>query len=121
MSHRKCKPPRLEEIIELVRQQEPGRPDTIKSLKKCAGGKWTSSGYYEFRPSAISNNKDEQWNFYENILLEHEFLGFIVLDVLKNGSIAGIEFINLIEEQECGTGSRGFCKRLVNGCGMRSR
>jgi hypothetical protein len=103
MLHNKQQPARIEEIIELVRQQEPRRKDIIKSLKKSTRGKWTSSKYYEFPCSKMSKKKDLQWNFYENILLEHAFLGLIVLDVLKNGSIAGIEFINLIEEQESGT------------------
>ncbi len=86
--------------IELVKQQEPARMDIIKSLKKCKDGKWTSNAYYEFPCSKFVNKKEAQWNFYENIPLEHEFLGFIVLDILKNGSIAGIEFINLMEEQD---------------------
>ena len=88
---------RIEEIIDLVRQQEPQRQDIVKSLKRCSRGKWTSSGYYKF--SAPKNgNKGPEWKFRENIVLEHEFLGLIVLDLLKNGRIAGIEFINLIED-----------------------
>jgi hypothetical protein len=100
MLHTKPQPARIKEIIELVRQQEPERKDIIKSLQKCSGGKWTSSGYYQF-VFASKNNKGPEWKFNENIVLEHEFLGFIVLDVLKNGSIAGIEYINLNNEQEC--------------------
>ena len=88
---------RIEEIIDLVRQQEPLRQDIVKSLKKYSAGKWTSSGYYKF--SAPKNgNKGSGWEFRENIVLEHEFLGLIVLDLLKNGRIAGIEFINLIDD-----------------------
>ena len=88
---------RIEEIIDLVRQQEPQRQDIVKSLKQCSGGKWISSGYYKFY--ALKNgNKGPKWEFRENIVLEHKFLGLIVLDLLKNGRIAGIEFINLIED-----------------------
>jgi hypothetical protein len=39
-----------------------------------------------------------EWKLNEHIVLEHEFLRRIVLDVLKNGRIGGIEFINLIGE-----------------------
>lgn len=99
MLHPKTQPARIKEIIQLVKQQEPGRSDIIKSLKKCSGGKWTSSGYYQF-VFGSKNNKGPEWKFNENIVLEHEFLGFIVLDVLKNGSIGGIEYINLIKDHE---------------------
>ncbi|HEU5365509.1 MAG TPA: hypothetical protein VFU62_08255 [Hanamia sp.] len=99
MLQSKRQPARIKEIIKLVKQQEPERKDIIKSLKKCSGGKWTSSGYYLFVFTSKSN-KGTEWKFNENIVLEHEFLGFIVLDVLKNGSIAGIEYINLVNEQE---------------------
>ena len=88
---------RIEEIIDLVRQQEPQRQDIVKSLKRCSGGKWTSNGYYKFS-TPKNGNKGPEWEFRENIVLEHEFLGLIVLDLLKNGRIAGIEFINLIED-----------------------
>jgi len=96
MLHKKPKPARIEEIIELVKQQVPERADVVKSLKKCSEGEWTSSGYFQFSLSKKGNSAD--WKFNENLLLEHEFLGFIVLDILKNGRIAGIEFINLIED-----------------------
>jgi hypothetical protein len=95
--HTKHQPARIEEIIDLVRQQEPERQDVVKALKKCSGGKWTSSGYYQFT-APKKGNKGAEWRFYENIILEHEFLGFIVLDVLRNGRIGGIEFIDMINE-----------------------
>ena len=96
MLHKKPKPARIEEIIELVKQQVPERADVVKSLKKCSEGEWTSSGYFQF--SLSKKGKSADWKFNENLLLEHEFLGFIVLDILKNGRIAGIEFINLIDD-----------------------
>ena len=88
---------RIEEIIQLVRQQEPERTDIIKSLKKCGNGKWTSTGYYQFCLSEKAQKKPVR-KLKEMIILEQEHLGFIVLDVYTNGSIAGIEFMNLIEE-----------------------
>lgn len=96
MLHKKRQTARIEEIIELVKQQVPEREDVVKALKKCSVGKWTSSGYYQFPLS--KKGKSADWKFNENLLLEHEFLGFIVLDILKNGIIAGIEFISLIED-----------------------
>ena len=78
-----------------LKKQEPERKDIIKSLKKCPDGK--GNGYYKFTLPK-KGNKGAEWKFYENIVLEHEFLGFIVLDVLKNGRIGGIEFMNLVDD-----------------------
>jgi hypothetical protein len=88
---------RIGEIIQLVSEQEPERTDIVQALKKCSYGKWTSSGYYRFYLPA-KKSKGPAMKFKENIMVEHNRLGLIVLDVYTNGSIAGIEFINLIEE-----------------------
>jgi hypothetical protein len=42
------------------------------------------------------NQKGSEWQFDENIILEHETEGTIVLDVLKDGRIGGIEFVSQI-------------------------
>jgi hypothetical protein len=70
--------------------------DIVKSLRKCSDGKWESSGYYT--PQFPGKPIRVEWKLNEHIVLEHEFLRRIVLDVLKNGRIGGIEFINLIGE-----------------------
>ena len=44
------------------------------------------------------NQLDSEWQFEENIVLEHETEGVIVLDILKDGRIGGIEFVNQIPE-----------------------
>jgi hypothetical protein len=88
---------RIHEIIQLVNEQEPQRTDIIRALKRCSYGKWTSSGYYQFYFPG-KKNKSSMMKFRENIIVEHKRLGFIVLDIYTDGSIAGIEFINLIKE-----------------------
>jgi len=88
---------RINEIIKLVSEQEPERTDIVRALKRCSFGKWTSSGYYKFYLPP-KKNKRAGMKLKENIIVEHESLGFIILDVYTNGNIAGIEFINLVEE-----------------------
>jgi hypothetical protein len=88
---------RINEIINLVAEQEPERTDIIKALKKCSCGRWTSTGYYKFYLASKEPGRFPL-KFKENIILQHQRFGFIVLDVYTNGSIAGIEFMNLIEE-----------------------
>ena len=95
--HTKNKFSRINEIIQLVTEQEPERSDIIKALKKCSYGRWAGSDYYKFYLPANSNKRAGS-QVKETLTLEHERLGFILLDVYRNGSIAGIEFMNLIEE-----------------------
>ncbi|MBK8089626.1 MAG: hypothetical protein IPK31_17805 [Chitinophagaceae bacterium] len=87
----------IEEIIELVKQQEPDRKDVIEGLQKCSGGLWTSNGYFSFIDSTTANQIGAEWQFEESIVLEQENKGDIVLDLLKDGRIGGIEFIGLID------------------------
>lgn len=88
----------IEAIIKLVREQVPEQPEIIAALKRCSGGKWTSSGYYQFIDSKNANQPGAAWQIAESIVLEQENKGDIVLDVLKDGQIGGIEFIDLIEQ-----------------------
>ncbi len=89
----------IEQIIKLVQEQEPDRTDLISALRNCKGGQWTSNGYYSF---IVSDNKPNQpgsnWQHDESIVIEQEEKGDIVIDVLKDGRIGGIEFIDLIDK-----------------------
>lgn len=97
MQQTKHKLGKIDEIIKLVKEQEPERTDIVQALKKCSYGKWASSGYYEFYLPG-RKNKTPVMKFKENIIIEHDRLGFIVLDVYQDGRIGGIEFIDLIKE-----------------------
>ena len=88
----------IEGIIKLVEQQEPDRGDLVIALQNCKNGQWTSNGYYQFVDSKNANQIGSKWQFDENIVLEQENKGDIVLDILKDGSIGGIEFIDLIDK-----------------------
>jgi len=87
----------IEKIIKLVQEQQPDRHDLVSALRNCKGGQWTSKGYYLFVDSKNANEPGAQWQFDENIVLEQENNGDIVLDILKDGRIGGIEFIDLID------------------------
>lgn len=87
----------LEYIIKLVSEQEPESLDVINALKKCEKGKWDGSAYYRFVNSSNANNPGAVWQHDYCIVLEQENNADIVLDILKDGRIGGIEFIGLIE------------------------
>lgn len=76
--------------------KEPERLDVINALEKCRKGKWESRAYIYFVSPQNANQEGADWQFGENIVLEHDTEGTIVIDLLKNGKIGGIEFVKYI-------------------------
>ena len=91
---------KIEAIVELIRKQNPERVDIINQLKKLSKKEIELKPYVQFINSDKPNQKESEWQFNENIILEHETEGTIVLDVLKDGRIGGIEFIKQIQDSE---------------------
>jgi len=81
-------------IIDAIREQEPHRTDLIEQLKNLKFRGWIRQPYVRFVSGENANQPGAEWQFKENIVLEHETEGTIVLDVLKDGRIGGIEFIS---------------------------
>jgi uncharacterized protein YuzE len=88
----------IEQIIELIKDQEPDRVDLIEQLKKFDTKNWTRKPYIRFVSSQNPNQPGSEWQFDENIVLEDEVEGTIVLDLLKDGRIGGIEFLRQIRD-----------------------
>ena len=88
----------IEQIIALLKKQEPNRLDLIEELEKLERKKWKRQPYIYFVSSEKPNQPDSEWQFEENIILEHETEGTIVLDILKDGRIGGIEFVSQIRD-----------------------
>jgi hypothetical protein len=86
----------INEIIELVRQQEPLRKDVIKALTECKGGQWRGKAYFQFVDSTNANQIGAEWQIEENIVIEHPEKGTIIIDFLKDNKIGGLEFYELI-------------------------
>jgi hypothetical protein len=88
----------IKTIIALVIQQKPERQDIVEALQNVPRGHWVSSGYYRFVDSKDAKQPGGEWQFDENIVLEQENRGDIVLDILKDGRIRGIEFIDQVDK-----------------------
>ncbi len=86
----------IEQIIALIKQQAPDRFDLIEELEQSDRKTWIKQPYIYFVSAERPNQPGSEWQFAENIVLEHETEGTIVLDVLKDGRIGGIEFVNQI-------------------------
>jgi hypothetical protein len=93
----------IKEIIELLEQQEPLRQDVIKALTECRGGRWRGNAYFQFVDSTNANQNGAEWQFDDNIVVEHPKKGTIIIDFLKNKKIGGIEFYELIGKKKMNT------------------
>ncbi len=80
-------------IITLIKEQEPERLDLIDQLRKSNKQKWIRQPYVQFVSVERPNQLGSEWQFEENIVLEDEKEGTIILDILKDGRIGGIEFV----------------------------
>lgn len=87
---------RIEWIIELLKEQEPEKIELIKQLEQSTIKGWIRQPYIYFVSAERANQEGSEWQFAYNIVLDHDTEGTIVLDILKDGRVGGIEFLNLI-------------------------
>ena len=87
---------KIEWIIELIKEQESERTDLIEQLENSEIKEWIRQAYVRFVSGFRPNQPNSEWQFEENIELEHPTEGTIVLDILKDGRIGGIEFLKYI-------------------------
>ncbi|MCK7590928.1 hypothetical protein M0G43_10125 [Subsaxibacter sp. CAU 1640] len=80
---------KMEWLIELIQKQESERTDWIEQLK-------ATEPQHRVKQAYISFIKFTSDDFDENIELSHSTEGTIVLDVLKDGRIGGIEFLKYV-------------------------
>jgi len=81
-------------LVELAKQQRPDDVRLHEALKRCTRILGNS-----FVKPKRPNHPGSEWQFKENITLEHPEFGDIVLDVLKDGRIGGIEYLVVSEFQ----------------------
>ena len=84
-------------LIELLKEQEPKRTDFILQLEKMDKTQWIKQPYIRFVNDKNANQKGAEWQFVENIVLDHKTEGTIVLDILKDGRIGGFELLNELD------------------------
>jgi hypothetical protein len=86
----------IQEIIDFIKYNSPKESNLISNLETIESGEWESKAYYKFVDSANANQQGSKWQFKENIILEHPKFKTIVLDILENDRLGGIEFIKFI-------------------------
>ncbi len=82
-------------LVALAQQQLPNDKWLHASLKNCT----QASGdipYIHFVSPRNANNPEAEWQFEKNVTLEDSEKGELILDVLKDGRIGGVEFLGVL-------------------------
>jgi len=80
-------------LVELAREQvaeEPWLPDALAGCRRA----WKESDLYTYFVTPHKQNlPGGEWQFDYNIVLEHPTKGSLVLDILKDGRVGGVETV----------------------------
>jgi hypothetical protein len=87
----------IDELIQLVKAQMPKNIHILEILENHPIKAWKPATYVRFVNGKNANQPNAEWQFKTSVMLEHEREGPIVIDILKDNRIGGIEFINLID------------------------
>jgi uncharacterized protein YuzE len=80
-------------LVAAASKQYPDKPWLSDALSKCTTMHRSGSAYIYFVDARRANKPGSPWQFRENIILEETEAGDIVLDILKDGRVGGIEFL----------------------------
>ena len=86
----------IQEIIDFITFNLLKESHLRTNLNTIKFGKWESKAYYKFVDSTDADKLGSKWQFKENIILEHPKYKTIVLDILLDDQLGGIEFIKFI-------------------------
>ncbi|ANF52369.1 hypothetical protein A0O34_18425 [Chryseobacterium glaciei] len=86
----------IQEVIDLIKLNIPEKSSLKDTLENAKNGNWESKAYYRYVDSKNANKTDAEWQFKENIVFNHPKLGTIVLDILQDERLGGIEFVKFI-------------------------
>jgi hypothetical protein len=84
-------------LIQTVRSQAPEYPWLPDALANCPAGDWESAAYVGYVSRHSPNQPGSEWQFDTNVVLSHERLGMVVLDLLHGSRLGGIEFVDNIQ------------------------
>jgi len=82
-------------LLGLAQQQWPEKIRLHQALSACT----RASGdvpYLHFVSARRANQAGAEWQFERNLHLEHPAYGDLVLDILKDGRVGGVEFLGLL-------------------------
>ena len=84
-------------LIELVKQQLPEEGWLLDSLFRVNRAQYDGVSYYLFIEREKASDGNVDWEFNRNIKLRDPERGEIVLDILNNNEVAGMEVLSRYE------------------------
>ena len=81
-------------LVDAARQLCPEEPWLPAALERCTRALHESRAYVYFVDPANPNAPGSEWQFVENIVLDHPIEGDLVLDILTDRRVGGVEFLS---------------------------
>jgi hypothetical protein len=79
-------------LIRLVYAQYPHRTDVLRALQLCSSGYWENEKYIYFIQARQLSSTQTKINIVESLIVDDQNKGQIVVDVVDDGRIAGINY-----------------------------
>jgi len=76
-------------LVQLAREQ---LPELVDALSRCTRASVDCVAYLRFVPGERANRPGSEWQSDRAEVLEHPEHGCLILDVLQDGRIGGVEF-----------------------------
>lgn len=80
-------------LVELAREQCPGEPALAEALARCTRARREGRAYLHFVEASGVGRPGAEWQVERNVMLESRREGAVVLDVLRDGRVGGVEFL----------------------------
>ena len=84
-------------LIDLAREQHPEEAWLPEALAACTRCRRESEAYIHFVDSNRPNKPGSGWQFDTNLELQSPTEGWIVLDILVDHRVGGVEFVDKIK------------------------
>ncbi len=84
-------------LIEDARVTAPEFSWLPAALANCGAGYWESRAYVRYVSSVAPNQPNSEWQFRTSVTIYHRVLGMVVIDILRDDRIGGIEFVDRID------------------------
>ena len=83
-------------LVELAKDQMPEEPWLPAALATCRRAWLQSPAYVYFVNPRNPNSPGSEWQFEANVVLKHPTEGDLVLDILKDRRVGGVEFLSRV-------------------------
>ena len=87
----------IKEIIDFIKSSLTNEVNLINNLETIESGKWESKAYYRFVDSINASQSGSKWKFKDTIILEHPKHKTIILDIIEDDHLGGIEFYEYLK------------------------